>query len=200
MPLEVLAPAEALAALDAAVGLLSGVDPFVLLQVSRLAEAAAAHQAAVRLLAGVTPLVDPEVPDAAEYLPANLTHVVLLVSRAVMLPVESERGRCRAPAAPYTPPERAQVRLEVHTRADVVLPGCQVPRILTHGHHNLRELLLLLGTFRSNGFGFHVHARRGVRNTSVELRSFKGAVRAGGAGLLGSLSRRACVRKRERNL
>lgn len=109
MPLEVLGPAEALAALDAAVGLLSGMDPFVLLQVSCLAKAAAAHHAAIRFFAGVTPLMDPKVPDAAEGLPANQTHVVLLVSRTVMLSFESLQGRRRAPTVPYTPPERAEV-------------------------------------------------------------------------------------------
>lgn len=144
MPLEVLPSAEALATLDAAVGLLSSVDPFMLLQVSCLAKAAAAHQAAIRFLAGVTPLMDPKVPDTTEGLPANLTHVMLLVSRTVMLSFESLQGRHCAPTVAYTPSECAEVRMDVHTRADVILSGCLVSQILTHGNHNLRGLLLLL--------------------------------------------------------
>lgn len=140
---EILAPAEALPALETAVGLLSGVDAFVLLQVSCLAEAAAAHQAAVRLLPGVTPLMDPEVPDAAEGLPANLTGVMLFVVRAMMLtrPGESMQRRHCAPAGPRTASEHAEVRLDVHARADV-LHGRLVSQTLSHGNHK-RELLLL---------------------------------------------------------
>lgn len=100
MPLEILTPAEALAALDAAVGLLSCVDPFVLLQVSCLAEAPSTYQAVIWLLTCVTPLMDPEVSDAAEGLPANLTYMMLFVSRAGVL---SLQGRHGAPAVPYTP-------------------------------------------------------------------------------------------------
>lgn len=150
MALKVLAPAEPLPALDAAIGLLSGVDPFVLLQVSSLAEAAAAHQAVVRFLPGVTPLMDPKVPDAAEGLPANPTHVVLFV------PLCLQRRHC-APPVPNAPSECAEVRLDVQTRADVVLPDCLLAQILSHANHNLRDMLL--ETFRRNRFGFNVHAQ-----------------------------------------
>lgn len=77
MPFEVLPAAEALATLEAVVGLFSGVNSLVLLQVSGLDEAAAAHLAAVRFLSGVTPLVDPKVPHSTERLPTHLMVQIL---------------------------------------------------------------------------------------------------------------------------